>query len=170
MTRHQTRSPGKDTGWTARRYNFREQSGRKFMSEIPMQYETAYSWAGTEMRGNINIAGHPPLAVGSPHDSNHFCPEQLLVSTLETCLANYILLFARLSGLEMKAYHSSASGELERMDKGGYRFRRIVVRPVLYVPGTAASLAGRIVEKAHRSCLIARSLNCTVEIEPTIKT
>ncbi|MGD8617560.1 MAG: OsmC family protein [Gammaproteobacteria bacterium] len=140
------------------------------MSEIPMQYKTAYSWAGREMAGNINIAEHPPLPVGSPHETGRFSPEHLLVATVETCLANYILLFARLSSLEIRTYHSSATGELEHMDRGGYRFRRIVVRPVLRVPGTSAALAERIIEKAHNSCLIARSLVCAVEIKPTINT
>ena len=140
------------------------------MSDIPMQYETGYSWTGTEMAGDINIAGHPALPVGSPHDAERFCPEHLLVATVEACLANYILLFARLSSLEIRTYHSSATGELEHMDRGGYRFRRIVVHPVLRVPGTSAALAERIIEKAHNSCLIARSLVCAVEIKPTINT
>ncbi|MGD8630465.1 MAG: OsmC family protein [Gammaproteobacteria bacterium] len=140
------------------------------MSDIPMQYETGYSWTGTEMAGDVNIAGHPALPVGSPHDAERFCPEHLLVATVEACLANYILLFARLSSLEIRAYHSSATGELERMDKGGFRFRRVVVRPVLQVAEDSASLAGRIIEKAHNSCLVARSLDCPVEIEPTIDT
>lgn len=138
------------------------------MSEIPLRYATGYSWTGTEMAGNINIADLPPLPVGTPHQPDRFTPEHLLVSTVETCLANYILLFASLSGLKINAYHSSAVGELEQLDKGGYRFSRIVVRPVLRVPEGSAGLARRIVKKAHDSCLIARSLDVAVEIEPAI--
>ena len=140
------------------------------MSDIPMQYETGYSWIGTEMAGVIDIGGHPSLPVGSPHDADRYCPEHLLVATVEACLANYILLFARISSLEIRAYHSSATGELEQLDKGGFRFRRVVVRPVLQVQQGSAALAGRIIEKAHNSCLVARSLGCSVEIEPTINT
>ncbi len=155
----------------AQRYNSLQiKLGEEFMSEIPMQYETGYSWSGTEMAGNTNIAGHPPLPVGSPHDAGRFSPEHLLVATVEACLANYILLFARRSDLEISAYHSSATGDLEHADKGGYRFRRIVVRPVLRVPAASAALAERILEQAHDSCLIARSLGCAVDIEPTIDT
>ena len=139
------------------------------MSEIPMRYETGYAWTGTAMAGNISIEDHPSLPVGSPHDADRFSPEHLLVATVEACLANYILLFARLSNLEVSAYHSSASGELEQLEAGGYRFRRIVVRPVLRVPGESVSLAGRILEKAHNSCLIARSLDCAVDMEPSIE-
>jgi organic hydroperoxide reductase OsmC/OhrA len=79
-------------------------------------------------------------------------------------------LFARLSSLEIRAYHSSATGELEQLDRGSFRFRRVVVRPVLQVQQGSAALAGRIIEKAHNSCLVARSLGCSVEIEPTINT
>jgi len=134
-----------------------------------MQYNTGYAWTGNELAGSIDIEEQPPLPVGSPREAGRFSPEHLLVATVETCLANYILLFARHSSLEIRAYHSSATGELEQ-DKDGYRFRRIVVRPVLRVPGESASLAGRIIEKAHNSCLIARSLNCAVEVEPAIDT
>jgi organic hydroperoxide reductase OsmC/OhrA len=139
------------------------------MSEIPMRYETAYAWTGTAMAGNISIENHPQLPVGTPHDADRFSPEHLLVATVEACLANYILLFARLSSLEVSDYHSSASGELERTETGGYRFRRIVVRPVLQVAAESATLAGRILEKAHQSCLIARSLDCAVDIEPSVE-
>lgn len=68
------------------------------------------------------------------------------------------------------AYRSSAYGklELEREDRGGYKFKRILIRPELTVGGESESLAGRVLEKAHRSCLVARSLNCPVDQEPTI--
>lgn len=139
------------------------------MSEIPMQYETGYQWSGAGMAGQIGIGGRPSLPVGTPHDGECYSPEHLLVATVESCLANYILLFAKKSGLELRAYHSTATGELERAQQGGYRFSRIVVRPVLHVPAAARTLARRTVEKAHRSCLIARSLSCRVEIELTVE-
>lgn len=139
------------------------------MSEIPMQYETGYHWSGADMAGQIEISGRPPLPAGTPRDGERFSPEHLLVATVESCLANYILLFAKKSGLELHAYRSTAAGELERAEQDGYRFSRIVVRPVLHVPAAARSLARRIVGKAHGSCLIARSLSCRVEIEPTVE-
>ena len=139
------------------------------MSAIPMRYETGYTWTGTAMAGDISIEDHPRLPVGSPRDADRYSPEHLLVASVEACLANYILLFAQLSSLEVRGYHSSATGELERLDAGGYRFRHIIVRPVLCVAAESASQAGRVLEKAHQNCLIARSLDCAVEIEPTIE-
>jgi len=138
------------------------------MADIPMRYSTAYTWTGEAMGGNIEVPGHPPLPAGSPHDADRYSPEHLLVATVEACLANYILLFARMSRLEISAYHSTAEGELEHSAQGGYRFNRIVVRPEVHVPAASRTLAERIIEKAHKSCLIARSLNCSVAIEPTI--
>lgn len=138
------------------------------MTDIPMQYQTAYQWQGKAADGVISVEGHTDLPVGTPHDSDRYSPEHLLVATAEICLANYVLLIAEMSRLQVKEYRSSAEGELEREEKGGYRFKRILIRPELTVSGASESLAKRVLEKAHRACLIARSLNCPVDIEPII--
>jgi organic hydroperoxide reductase OsmC/OhrA len=134
-----------------------------------MQYQTAYQWQGKAADGEIAIDGRAPLAVGTPHDADRYSPEHLLVATAEICLANYVLLIAGMSKLDVTAYRSSAEGELERDDKGGYRFKRILIRPELTVSAGAEALARRVLEKAHRSCLVARSLSCPVDIEPSIR-
>lgn len=139
------------------------------MSELPMHYETTYAWQGQDSAGLISVEGRADLAVGTPHDAERFCPEHLLVATAEICLANYVLLIARRSNLNIRGYRSRAEGELEREEKAGYRFRRILIHPELEVDAGNEALAARVVDKAHRSCLIARSLSCPVEIEPTIR-
>ena len=75
---------------------------------------------------------------------------------------------ASMSKLEVTDYRSSAEGELEHNGKTGYRFKRIVIRPELTISGTSQALAEQILEKAHKACLIAHSLNCPVDIEPRI--
>ncbi len=138
------------------------------MSDLPMQYKTAYTWQGQASEGNIDIASHPVLPVGTPHDSERFCPEHLLVATAETCLANYVLLIARHSRLEVVEYSSTAEGELEQAEDRKYRFKRIVIRPKITVADTDDSLANRVIEKSHNACLVARSFNFPVHIEPVI--
>jgi len=138
------------------------------MSDLPMHYQTAYKWQGKEADGLLSVLGHADLPAGTPHDSDRYSPEHLLVAAAEICLANYVTLIAGMSKLEIKAYRSSAEGELEREPKAGYRFKRIVIRPELTVSDGAEALAGRVLEKAHRACLIARSLNCPVDIEPKV--
>jgi organic hydroperoxide reductase OsmC/OhrA len=140
------------------------------MTGIPMKYQTTYQWQAKAAGGAIYIEDHAELPVGTPHDLDRYCPEHLLVAAAETCLANFVMLIASMSNLEVKDYRSSAEGELENNGKAGYRFKRIIIRPELTIVGTSQVLAEQILEKAHKACLIAHSLNCPVDIEPRIIT
>ncbi|EGV19976.1 OsmC family protein [Thiocapsa marina] len=140
------------------------------MSDIPLHYRTAYQWTGESAAGDIHIDGPAVLPVGTPHDAERYSPEHLLVVAAETCLANYVLLIAEMSKLDVKDYRSTAEGELIKEDKVGYRFKRILLRPELTVEASNESQAQRILKKAHDLCLIARSLNCPVDMEPVVKT
>lgn len=139
------------------------------MSDIPLHYHTAYAWTGEAEAGEISIDGPPVLPVGSPHSPERYSPEHLLVVAAETCLANYVLLISGMSKLEVKGYRSTAEGELMKEDKVGYRFKRILIRPELTVEAGKETQAERILEKAHKLCLVARSLNCPVDMEPMVK-
>ena len=140
------------------------------MADLPMQYQTRYAWQGEESQGLLSVDGHHDLPVGTPHDVERFSPEHLLVATAEICLANYVLLIGKLSKLKVIDYRSTAEGELEKEEKAGYRFKRIVIRPQLQVESGDEALAQRVLDKAHRACLVARSLNCPVDVEPQITT
>jgi organic hydroperoxide reductase OsmC/OhrA len=139
------------------------------MSDIPLHYQTAYQWTGEAAAGEISIDGSPLLPVGSPHDTGRYSPEHLLVVAAETCLANYVLLLAGLSGIEVKDYRSTAEGELMQEERAGYRFRRIVIRPSLTVAAGKEAQVERVLQKAHKLCLVARSLNCPVEIDASVE-
>ena len=139
------------------------------MSDIPLHYQTAYQWTGEAAAGEISIDGSPRLPVGSPHDTGRYSPEHLLVVAAETCLANYVLLLAGLSGIEVKDYRSTAEGELMQEERAGYRFRRIVIRPSLTVAAGKEAQVERVLQKAHKLCLVARSLNCPVEIDASVE-
>ena len=140
------------------------------MSDLPMHYTTRFSWLGNESNGRIAIDGRPEMPTGSPHAADRYSPEHLLVAAAEVCLANYVVLIAKRSKLALHDYQSRADGELEFEKGAGYRFKRIVIRPVLRVDPGSEDLAARVVDKSHRACLIARSLSCPVDIEPVIET
>lgn len=139
------------------------------MSDLPMHYTTRFNWLGTESDGRIAIDERPDMPTGSPHAPGRYSPEHLLVAAAEICLGNYVVLIAKRSKLELHGYRSHAEGELEFEKGAGYRFKRIVIRPVLTVDPGKEQLATRVVEKSHRACLIARSLSCPVDIEPVIE-
>lgn len=140
------------------------------MAKLPMHYQTSYVWQGQKADGAISIGGHDVLPVGTPHDADRYSPEHLLLIAAETCLANYVLLIASMSGLEVKAYRSSAEAELERDSSGLFRFKQIMIRPQLTVDAASETAANRVLDKAHRSCLVARSLDCEVGMEATVIT
>ena len=140
------------------------------MADLPMQYQTSYEWQGNASDGIITTEQHNTLETGTPFDQDRFSPEHMLVATAEACMANYVLLIAGMSKLALKHYRSSAEGELEFEKKAGYRFKHILIRPELTVDAGSEGLAEKVLDKAHRSCLIARSLSCVVDIEPTILT
>jgi organic hydroperoxide reductase OsmC/OhrA len=139
------------------------------MSELPLHYHTAYQWTGEGAAGEISIDGPPMLPVGSPHTTDRYSPEHLLVVAAETCMANYVVLLSGLSKLAVKDYRSTAEGELTKEGRAGFRFKRILIRPELTVEAGKEEAAEGILEKAHSLCLIARSLSCPVEMEATVK-
>ena len=103
------------------------------MSELPMHYTTCFHWLGTDSDGQIAIKRRPDMPTGSPHTDGRYCPEHMLVAAAETCLGNTVVLIAARSKLKLHAYRSSAEGELEFEKGAGYRFKRIVIKPVLTV-------------------------------------
>ena len=133
---------------------------------IPMHYETRYEWSGQKENGTAYAEGLPPLAVGDPAEGDAWAPEYMLVAATEICLLNTFLYIANLSKVAVKAYRSTAAGDLTFEKGKGYRFERIVIRPVLTVAPEDREKAERVLERAHQACLISRSLNCPVEVEP----
>jgi organic hydroperoxide reductase OsmC/OhrA len=138
------------------------------MSEIPLNYQTAYEWTGEGEAGQIRIGELPVLPIGSPHSTDRYCPEHILVVAAEACLANYVLLISGMSKLKVIAYRSTAEGKLLK-DSSGYQFTRITVRPVFTVEPGRETMAKRIVAKAHDLCMVARALNIPVDVEPRIE-
>ena len=134
--------------------------------EFPMRYETNYEWSGESDTGEVRLPAKADLLkVAGPFRSNGFDPESLFVAAAEICLANTLFFFANRARLKLDSYQSSARGELEQAPEGGFRFREIVIRPVIGVDeGDREKMAG-LLEKAHRYCLISRSMRCRVRVE-----
>jgi len=95
-------------------------------------------------------------------------PEHLLVSAAATCFLATFRSIAEISYFEMVALQVSAEGILEKTD-GGLRFTQMILRPALAVANEDDQERGlRLLEKAERSCLVVRSLNCQIVLEPTV--
>lgn len=142
------------------------------MSDIPTTYRTRYHWQGEAsepLHGKLHLADMAPLLCGGPHDGSRYDPEHLLVAATEICLANTFFVIADKSKLEVQAYQSSAEGQLIFEDKQGYRFSEIKIWPVVTAAEAELDKAKRTLEKAHKACLVSRSLNCPVAVEPEFR-
>lgn len=136
---------------------------------LPMNYRTAYEWSGEAVLGEESMEGQHPVRVGGPGGGDNMDPEHLFVASAEVCLANTFLFFADKSRLAIKSYASTAEGVLEKAPEGGFRFKEIVIRPTVEVTGDPARV-DQMIDRAHRYCLVSRSMSCPVRVEHEVVT
>ena len=112
----------------------------------------------------INFAA-PPEFGGEP---GLWTPEHLLLSAVCTCFVSTFRAVADASKLEFHGMEVPAQGLIEKQE-GGFRFTKIVLRPVLTILREEdRERAGRLLEKAERACLVSRSLSCAIVLEAEI--
>lgn len=141
-------------------------------------YETSLTWSGGTpsyegySRAHESVVGPlhttvsaDPAFLGDPALVN---PEQLLVAAAASCQMLSFLAVCSLSKVDVLSYTENAVGLMDDQQKP-VRVGRIVLRPRMVVRGADEAKVLRLVEKAHRTCYIASSLNSEIVIEPTIE-
>ena len=108
----------------------------------------------------------PPEFLGEP---GRWTPEHFLVAAVASCFVSTFSGIAERSRLEFASFKLDAEGVLGNED-GIWRFTEIKLRPVVTVlKEEDRDLAIRLLEKAEKSCLVARSLQCKVALFPAVK-
>jgi organic hydroperoxide reductase OsmC/OhrA len=101
--------------------------------------------------------------------AGHWTPEHFFVSAVASCYLSTFSGGAEVYGLPFVSFDLEAEGFLGK-DEGGRRFTEVVLRPHLMIAREEdRERADRLLQKAGKSCLVARSLNCRVTLEPVIK-
>jgi len=101
--------------------------------------------------------------------AGRWTPEHFFVTAVATCYAATFSGTAEVSKLSFERFDVSAEGVLER-DANGWRFTKVELQPTLVLCREAdRERAIRLLEKAAKTCLVARSLACPVEVAPEIK-
>jgi peroxiredoxin-like protein len=135
-------------------------------------YKAAAHWTnhkrgiveGEAIPRTINFAA-PPEFGGEP---GLWTPEHLLLAAVATCYVATLRAVAQASKLEFEGVEVPVEGKIEKLD-GGFRFTRITLRPVVTIHDeTDRERIGRVLEKAEHVCLVSRSLDCGMVLEPTI--
>jgi peroxiredoxin-like protein len=107
----------------------------------------------------------PPEFLGEP---GHWTPEHFLVAAVASCFVSTFSGIAGKSRLGFASFNVDAEGLLGNED-GTWRFREIKLRPVVTIlKEEDRGQAIRLLEKAEKSCLIARSLEFKVVLLPVV--
>src|ERR1700687_1650345 len=108
----------------------------------------------------------PPEFLGEP---GRWTPEHFLVAAVASCFVSTFSGIAEKSRLGFASFNLDAEGVLGNKD-GIWRFTEIKLRPVVTVLQEDHDPAIRVLEKAEKSCLIARSLQCKLPLFPAVQT
>ena len=97
-------------------------------------------------------------------------PEHLFVASLSTCLMTTFRSIADNSKLEVLEYTDEATGYLVRGQDRLYKIESVTLRPLIVIGDeTKVDRAKRLIEKAEAVCLISRSVESRIDLEPQIE-
>ena len=140
--------------------------------ETQYTYTTEVEWSG-ERRGDLSAPDLPNLEVDAPPEfKGHegvWTPEHLFVAAVNSCFMTTFLAIAENSKLEFVSFSAGAKGKLEKLDGRGFIMTEVVMRPKLRVcHARDVERAGRILDKAEKSCLISNSIKTETRLEPEV--
>jgi organic hydroperoxide reductase OsmC/OhrA len=123
--------------------------------------------------GILEAEGLPPLEVASPPEfgapKGIWSPEHLYVASLSSCLMTSFRVIAEIARVEVLEYSDQATGHMRRGEDRLYRMEKVTLRPrVVIADPDQVEKAHRLLEKADQVCLISRSVNSEVVVEPTV--
>jgi organic hydroperoxide reductase OsmC/OhrA len=135
-------------------------------------YEAEVEWKQGRL-GELKSKGLPSLAVAPPREfegpGDRWTPEQLSVASITSCFMITFLAIAGNSKLELVSFRVSGRGKLEKVEGVGYQISEVVLKPTLVIRSVAdLDRAGRILEKAKKSCLITNSVKSLIKLEPEL--
>ena len=117
--------------------------------------------------------GLPILHVASPPEFGGpeavWSPEHLFVAAVSSCLMTTFRSIAEMSKLDVVAYSDDPVGHLIRDESRLYRIESVTLRPrVVISDPDKVDRALRLLEKAEAVCLVSRSVNAEIHLEPTV--
>ena len=107
----------------------------------------------------------PPEFLGEP---GRWTPEHFLVAAVASCFVSTFSSIAEKSRLGFVSFNLDAEGVLGKED-GSWRFTEIKLRPVVTIlKEEDRDRAILILEKAEKSCFVARSLQFKITLVPEL--
>jgi organic hydroperoxide reductase OsmC/OhrA len=126
-------------------------------------YSRDHELSGAAKKAEIFCSSDPAFR-GNPARYN---PEELLLGAIAGCHMLWFLHFCADAGIVVTAYVDNATATMEEEASGAARFTAAVLSPhVTITDASRAGDAGRLHERVHDVCAIARSVNFPVHVHP----
>ena len=120
--------------------------------------------ASPNVPGSIEFSA-PPEFLGQ---AGMWTPEDFFVAALVSCYVSTFSSIADLSKFNFVSLEVDAEGRLEKVD-GAWKFVQVYLRPNLQIEHERDRERGiRLLEKAEKGCLIARSISAQTILEHTV--
>lgn len=131
------------------------------------RFKTKTTWSSAR-RGVLSAAGKPDIIVGSPPEfkgaPDVWAPEELLISSVNTCIMLTFISLAQVRGVTAAGYESEAEGLLEHSE-GLYRLTEVTVRPRITVNSEAEIAPAReSIESAESHCFMSNSVRAKINV------
>lgn len=131
------------------------------------------AYRGYERAHDIKAPDKPPISGSSDPtfrgDAARWNPEELLVASLSACHQLWYLGLCAQAGVIVTAYEDRAKGIMIQEPGGAGQFSAVTLRPHVKISADSDEvLALALHHEAHAMCFIARSINFSVTVEPTI--
>ncbi len=122
---------------------------------------------------DVLLDGRPPLPGSADPafrgDPARYCPEELFVVSLSQCHMLWFLHLASAAGVVVREYVDDVTGTM-RVESGGEgQFTDVTLRPRVVLddgPGTDAESLAALHRRAQDHCVLARSVNFRVLVDP----
>jgi organic hydroperoxide reductase OsmC/OhrA len=138
------------------------------------QYVYRLSASSTALRSGVVVVEEvePSIAFSAPSEfqgePGRWTPEHFFLASIAGCFVSTFSGIANFSKFEFLSLELEVEGIIEK-DEGGWRFTRVNLRPRLRIGlGKDRERANRLLEKAEKTCLVARSLTSQIILEPEI--
>jgi organic hydroperoxide reductase OsmC/OhrA len=132
-------------------------------------YQVGVDWTHGAT-GTLASDGLPPLQFSAPPEfrgePGHWTPEHLLTASVASCFMATFFSIARFQKLEVQSFRMRAFARLEKLPGEGYRFTEVTLTPEIGVAQEDVEKTLKVIERAEKSCFVAKSLRATVQVEP----
>lgn len=141
--------------------------------EDKLEFRTNAQWT-SDRNGVLHAEGVPQfITFSAPPEfygkSGQWTPEHLLIGAAASCFVATLGAIAEFSKFKFLVLTVDVAGTLEKNPEG-WKLAEIQLQPALIVSRDEdRERAERLIEKAEKACIVARSLACRVVVEPVIQ-